>query len=206
MTGRLVPILPAQAVPLLANAFAKDPVFDYFTQPAPFAAREVLRQRLVAWIIRFHHLSGQPLLGWQVEGQMIGCALVEDHPAPLRRAYALARMLPDTMCLPFAVLPRLNAYGVTSARGRPPGVTHFLALIGLCETAQGQGHGGRFLDALHARYGAAAHWALDTENPANPAFYGRFGYLQYATEPLGSILMFKLHRPPTVTGSNENKP
>ena len=207
MSGQIVPILPEQAAPLLAEAFAADPAFDHFTQPAAPENRAALRAGLIGWIAKLHHQSGQPILGWQVGGQIIGCALVEDRSAPLRRALAFLRLLPRTLRLPGAVLRRLNQYARQSGQARPAGVTHFLVLLGLSDAARGQGHGARFLAALHLWSGQGAYWALDTENPANPPFYRRMGYQTYATEPLGAASMIKMHRPPVQTRhSDENQP
>lgn len=197
MTGQIVPISLAEAEPILAGAFADDPVFTYFADPSPDRTRDQIYRLLINWIVRFHHLSGQPIHGWQVGGRIIGCALVEVQPTRMRRAIAFVRMLPQTLRLPAASLSRLNDYAARSEQGRPLGVTHFLTLLGVADGARGAGHGGRFLKALHRRYGPTAHWALDTENPANPAFYFRLGYQTYVTEGLGPVTMFKLHRPPT---------
>lgn len=206
MTGQVVSVSQDQAVQLLAEAFAEDPAFAYFTQGLAPHVRKVVHPRLVRWIVRFHHMSGQPIRGWQVDGRIIACALVEHHPSLLRRGLALLRQIPGALRLPLSVLVRLNRYAVLSAQGRPAGVTHFLVLLGVADPARGQGHGARFLHALHRQSGPAAHWALDTENPANPSFYARSGYQHYATEPLGTIQMFKLHRPSTVMPPDEDQP
>jgi len=47
------------------------------------------------------------------------------------------------MRLPLTVLLRLNAYSAQSRRGQPAGVSHFLALLGLSDQAQGKGQGRR---------------------------------------------------------------
>ena len=206
MTGQIVSVSPDQAAPLLVAAFVEDPAFLYFTQSLAPQTRKALHPRLVRWIVRFHHLSGQRVYGWQIDGQIMACALVEHRPSPLRRGLALLRLITEALRLPVSVLRRLNHYAVLSARSRPAGVTHFLVLLGVADHARGQGHGARFLQALHRQSGPAAHWALDTENPDNPRFYARLGYQQYATEPLGAARMFKLHRPATGTGSDENQP
>lgn len=206
MTGQIVSVTEEQAVPLLATAFAEDPAFVYFTQNLAPLARKALHLRLVWWIVRFHRLSAQPIHGWQVNGEIMACALVEHRPPLLRRALAFLRLMPETLRLPFSVLRRLNRYAVLSARGRPAGVTHFLFLIGVAANARGQGHGARFLKALHRHSCPAAHWALDTENPDNPRFYARLGYQHYATETLSAVQMFKLHRPATETCPDEDQP
>lgn len=206
MTGQLVAVGPDKSVPLLAEAFVEDPAFVYFKQSLASNARKVLHPRVVRWIVRFHHMSGQSIHGWQVDGQIIACALVEHHLSPLRRGFALLRLIPEALRLPFTVLRRLNRYALLSARARPPGVTHFLVLLGVADPARGQGHGARLLHALHRHSGPGAHWALDTENPDNVRFYARLGYQHYATEPLGAIQMFKLHRPSIVTPSDEDQP
>lgn len=206
MSNELVPIAAAQAVPILTEAFAKDPVFVYFTGTAASAAQAPKRLQIMNTIAQLHALSGQSVWGWRVDGQIMGCALVEDRPNPLRQAVAVLRALPTFLRLPLTVLLRLNAYSARSRRGQPEGVSHFLALLGLSDQARGKGQGRRFLEALHAQYGPAAHWALDTENPANLPFYERLGYRLYAQETLGPVTMFKLHRPPQTGIPDENQP
>jgi GNAT superfamily N-acetyltransferase len=196
MTGQIVSATEGQAVAVLTEAFAEDPAFVHFTQGLAAQERKAMHRRLVRWIVRFHHLSGQPILGWQVGGQILGCALVVDRPASLRRAVAFLRLSAETLRFPFSMLGRLNRYAVLSARGRPEGVSHVLVLLGIAAARRGQGHGRRFLEALHRHFGPAAHWALDTENPDNQRFYARLGYRLYATETLGAAEMFKLHRAP----------
>lgn len=185
-----------RAIDLLSEAFAQDPALEYFTQPAAPAARPALRRRIIASLIRMHLHSGQSLWGWREGEALIGCALVEDAATPLRRATALLREMPALLRLSLPVLRRLNAYGAQSQRQRPAGATVFLAMIGLCNSARGRGHGAGFMRALHNHYGTQAHWALDTENAANLAFYERLGYQLYATEALGPVQMFKMQRPP----------
>ncbi|MFN3955553.1 MAG: hypothetical protein ACK4LQ_13955 [Pararhodobacter sp.] len=187
-----------RAIAILSQAFARDPALEYFTQPAAPAARPALRRRLIASLVRMHLRSGHSLWGWQDGEALIGCALVEDAAAPLRRAAALLGELPALLRLPVQTLRRLNAYGAESQRRRPPGTTVFLAMIGLCDSARGQGHGAGFMRALHDGYGTRAHWALDTENADNLAFYQRLGYQLYATETLGPVRMFKMQRSPAM--------
>ena len=196
MTGELVQISGADAGPILAEAFAADPAMEFFTGSSRGDVQAPLRSQILRILVRVHELSRQSLCGWRAENRIMGCALVEDRPNRLRHGVAMLRMLPAAMRLPKETLSRLNAYALLSQRGRPNGVTHFLALLGMADEARGKGHGTRFLHALHSHYGPAAHWALDTENQANLSFYENVGYRAYATEALGQVSMFKLHRPP----------
>lgn len=195
----------ATAAEILAAAFAQDPVMAYFTEPAPSSARPALRRRVIASLIRLHQRSGHSLWGWRVDGALLGCAMVEDAASRWRRAGALLRELPALLRLPLPVLRRLNAYGARSQHGRPQGATLFLTMIGLGDGGRGQGHGRRFMAALHRHYGSSAHWALDTENPDNLAFYESLGYQLYATQPLGPVTLYKLHHLPEA-GNRHKKP
>lgn len=202
MNGELVRISGVEATAILAKAFAADPAMDFFTGVVRQDAQAHLRSQILSIFARIHELSGQNLWGWRAEHRIMGCALVEDRPNGLRHGVAMARMLPAAMRLPKETLSRLNAYALRSQRGRPDGVTHFLALLGVLDVARGKGHGTRFLHALHEHYGPKAHWALDTENPANLSFYENLGYRSYATEAVGPVSMFKLHRPPQSQGQD----
>jgi GNAT superfamily N-acetyltransferase len=200
MTGELVPIVGTNAALILAEAFAADPAMEFFIEAACEDSLARLRSNILSILVRLHELSGQSLWGWRAEDRIMGCALVEDRPNRLWQGVAMLRMLPAAMRLPKETLSRLNAYALLSQRGRPNGVTHFLTLLGMSDVARGKGHGTRFLHALDGHYGPTAHWALDTENPGNLSFYERLGYRSYATEALGPVTMFKLHRPPRPQG------
>ncbi|MEX0971098.1 MAG: hypothetical protein WD046_11715 [Paracoccaceae bacterium] len=195
MTGRLVRATPAQAIPLFTDAFARDPMFKYFTGLSDPMAQTPMRKRIVAFITHLHAAAGHQIWGWQVDGALAGCALVVDkaHHAPQR--LMLLKVLCSAVLLGFGTLSRLNAYARRRGRGRPEGVSHFLVLVGLADKARGKGIGGPFLQALHAHSGLPAHWALNTENPANLAFYERLGYLLYGQETLGAVTIYKFHRP-----------
>jgi GNAT superfamily N-acetyltransferase len=206
MTGELVPITPRQATPILTQAFAEDPAFAFFTGLPPSAAQTAVRQKVLRFVAQLHAFSGHSIWGWRVDDRIMGTALVEDQPSGWRRALGLLRALPAALGLPLAVLWRLNTYAAQSKRDRPEGISHFLALLGMSDQARGKGLGTGFLSALHAHYGPTAHWALDTQNPANPGFYERFGYRTYASEALGPVSNFKLHRPPQTGQTDENQP
>lgn len=195
MPGTLVRVTSAEAVPVFTEAFAQDPVFMYFTGLSDPVAQTLIRRRIISFITRLHAASGHSIWGWKIDGELAGCALVEDGARPVPHRLRLLQVLCSGMRLGFGTLFRLNAYARRSARGRPEGVTHFLALVGLADKARGKGAGGRFLQALHAQHGSSAHWALDTENPANLAFYDRHGYHLYGQEALGPVTLYKLHRP-----------
>lgn len=209
MAEGLSPISTEQAAAILAEAFAEDPVMQYFTDGVADDARDALRQRIMALLVRFHHDRGQALWGWQHNGRMVGAAMVEGPQGALRLIRAVALALPRLLSLPLRTLLRLNAYGRRSAAHRPAGRHCFLVMIGLGDAARGKGVGSRFLTALHAQYDSALPWVLDTENPANLVFYRRFGYQLYATDSLGPVSMFKLARPahsPLPEPFHENQP
>ena len=186
----------ARAAEILTEAFAEDPAMQYFTAPTAPENRPALRRKVIELLIERHLRAGHSLWGWRAEGALIGCALVEDAAPSWRQFATQLAGLPALARLPLRVLARLNAYARRSQRQRPAGSGPFLAMIGLAETARGKGAGRAFMMALHRHYPPGAHWVLDTENCANLAFYERLGYQLHATETLGPVTLYKLHRLP----------
>lgn len=206
MTGTLVLIAPSDGTPVLVEAFAQDPVFAYFTGISDPDAQRPMRMRIVRFLTHLHAASGYKIWGWQIDDEIVGCALVVDRTDKAQNWLGLLRLLPLTVDLGLGALSRMNAYAGRSGRGHPKGVSHFIALVGLSDRARGKGIGGCFLQALHAHAGPLAHWALDTENPSNLAFYYKHGYQLYGCDALGPVTIHKLHRPRHRQSDDEDHP
>jgi GNAT superfamily N-acetyltransferase len=193
---RLTLLTTRQATSVLVEAFARDPMMTYLVGDDPAEGSRAIRTRLVSWLAHYHQLAGHDTWGWEVEGRLVGSALVEHRSSGLRQLSALIQSAPLALRLPLPLLRRLYRYGELSDRGRPKGTSHFIVLFGVLQFAQGQGHGSRFLSAMHDHYGPKSCWALDTENPANLKFYEQLGYRRGPDAPLGPLTMFRLNRGP----------
>ena len=185
------------AAGLLARAFEGDPLMQTFFSQAQIhpddARRELFRY---ACLIRLH--LRWPLLGVVEDGLVRGVACVshpeeKEWPSELQRIYAdfKSRIGP----LPSEILEQ---YAQIVDQHRPQTDHHFLAVLGVDPDHHARGYGRMLLEAVHqlsASHPSSTGIALDTENPANLAFYQRFGYSLSAESSLAGTKIYHFFRP-----------
>lgn len=188
-----------QATTLLADAFAQDPAWGYFLAALPVEHRASCYPQLMATLIEHHHHSRQAIWGWQPDANAAAAAfaLVEDRMGQWHSLLGLLRTWRRWRVVPKPVFKRMNQYANLSRKAMPKGVSHILTLVGVAQNQQGQGQGSALIRALASHYGPQAHWALDTENPANIELYQHLGFQLYDQHALGDIDIYRLHKPPT---------
>lgn len=167
------------AAPLLAEAFAADPLMRH-----AFAPLEPAHRALAA-------LFAPPLAvcaargGVQLEGEAAAAWLPAGGLSPLAVLAAGFWTLP--LSLPARALLRLARHerGCARALAAPAasGAAAYLWLFGVRPAARGKGAGRALLEAACAAMaGRFARCLLKTENPGSAAFYARCGFA-----PCGSI-------------------
>ncbi len=185
-----------EAGAVLDAAFAGDPLMRYL-----FPDATGLKDERVHALLRFaceeRLVRGWPLLGAEVGGQLVGVLGVSQPcppPAPPELEEAYGRLRP---CFGEAAFARFERYLAVVKAQRPPALHIHLGVLAVHPRRQGHGHGRALLGALHSL--AEAHpvtrdIGLDTENPANLAFYARFGYRVAASTPLAGLTVWSLYR------------
>lgn len=185
------------AAGLLARAFDGDPLMQTFFSQAQIHPDEARRELFrYSCLIRLH--LRWPLPGVVEAGLVRGVACLsypekKEWPSKLQRAYEKfkSRIGPDPSAM-------LEQYAQIVDQHRPRKDHHFLAVLGVDPDHHGRGYGRMLLEAVHSL--AASHptstgIALDTENPANLAFYQRFGYSLSAVSSLAGTKIYHFFRP-----------
>jgi GNAT superfamily N-acetyltransferase len=164
---------PLLAAPLLAEAFAADPLMRHAfapAEPAPASLAALFAPPLAACA------AGGAV---RVEGAGAAAWLPAGGLSPLAAVAAGFWRLP--LRLPLRVLWRLARHERGCARAlaplAQPGAAAYLWLFGVRPGARGQGVGRALLDAACAAMsGRFARCLLKTENPGSAAFYARCGF------------------------------
>jgi GNAT superfamily N-acetyltransferase len=198
---RVADLLPdrlAEAVDVLAEAFAGYPVCAHFFASRPTRIGELTR-RMLHLACRLRLLVGWPIpTATSPDGAILGVACLSkpeeaDEPSEIERETEefLAAAGP-------ASTERFAAYVDWKTSCRPAGPHYYLTAIGVVPAAQGRGVGRALMDHIHAIVEGdpgADGIALDTQTFRNVAYYQRFGYEVLSRAPLGDIETWMMHRP-----------
>jgi ribosomal protein S18 acetylase RimI-like enzyme len=160
---------------LFAQAFARDPVFDWLTRTGE--ARPQALQNFFRWILERHTLSHGE--SWVAPGGQAAAAWIPPY------AQAAPRSLSEDMRVVPAVL-RLTGFsrlfrGAAMAAAmeyKPPSESYFyLAFLAVAPRMQGRGLGSSLLERTLARVDAVRGNAyLENSNPRNLRLYERAGF------------------------------
>lgn len=199
----LQPSDKAAFIALMADAFARDPLFGAAFgdrgRPGNKAATEVF----LSFLFDMTRIMGGTPRGLFVDGQLAGCSLVEP-PAGNRVAQtcrtlaSLFRFLPVAIRLPLRTTVLLNSYMKATRAAAPRLPHHYLTLVGVLPERQGQGLGRRLVeDALEQsrRHRRSKGLGLDTENAANATLYSRWGFEMRETVDIGGLTAYCMFRP-----------
>ena len=196
---RIPPERADEAVEVLALAFELDPFIQYlFTGQS----QQTAFQRQLCELYHFQCSAylelGWPLLGYEVDGELVGVACVEepdDKPQPDSVTIGYAQL---TSVIGPEATNRLEACLQLTEESKPKQRTHYLSTIGVRPEAQGRGHGRILLDAVHAlseAHPTSTGVALDTQNATNVPLYEHFGYRVIAKTTLEHIDVWYMFRP-----------
>ena len=188
-----------EAVEVLALAFEHDPFMQYlFSDQSQLTAFHSQLWEVFHWICAECLDLKWPLLGYEVDGKLVGVACVEepdDKPQPdsVERGYDRF-----TSVIGPEATHRLEAYIQLTYQYMPKQPSHFLSSIGVRPKAQGRGYGRIMLDAVQALSEAhpiSTGVALDTENAANVPLYEHCGYGVIAKTNLEYVDVWYMFRP-----------
>jgi GNAT superfamily N-acetyltransferase len=171
------------AARLLATAFQHDPLMAYVLPNAQRRKRLLpdLYGIVVRYCLRFGAVYSTPGLEGVIcclpPGQTISVgrlALISLSDPPLHLGLiGLARFL------------RASSASDRAHRQAAPGAHWYIWALGVDPACQGHGFGGLLVRTVLQRAGARGlPCYLDTENPRNVPFYGKFGFRQVSESPI----------------------
>ncbi|CAN7457311.1 GNAT family N-acetyltransferase [Aminobacter sp. LjRoot7] len=200
----LQPSDKAAFVALMAEAFARDPLFvAALGEDVGCLGKKAATEVFLSFLFGMTRIMGGAPRGLFVDGQLAGCSLVEPPAGnPIVQTFrplaSLLRFLPVAIRLPLRTTVLLNDY-MKATRAAAPGLPHhYLTLVGVLPERQSQGLGRRLVeDALEQSrcHQRSMGLALDTENPANAALYRRWGFEMRETVDIGSLTAYCMFRP-----------
>ncbi len=166
---------------VLANAFADDPVFRYILGSRwnnEQRLRHLFNESIATQLRKETHLvyrtdDGNAVALWHH---------IDDWQTP---PIELVRSLPATIRAFGLSLPRAVRVLLSAEKVHPPEPHVHLAFIGTRDTHKGKGHGSALLVSMIERCderGVSAY--LESTNPANDAWYARFGFVSRGQVPL----------------------
>ncbi len=204
------------AAEISARAFMDDPLY---IAAAPDRGRRAAAARAVAGLyLRYGSLYGS-LAGAYAEaapaaaGRLLGFSVwlppsVPDlTPARMLRSGAL-RMLFEAGLAELMRLWRVDPPAAAARSADAPGPVDYLLLLAVNPAAQGRGVGGALLARGLALADARGHPAyLETQNPANAAYYRRYGFETASLRPVPGLPGVEHHsmtRPPMRPGNGDD--
>ncbi len=172
-------------ISLMANAFSPDPLFNklFIHNQTPLAATNRVKAFL-SFMFDMSMLGGSNACGIFDGDRLTGCYLLEvPGKNSFLRVMGTILTLIRALVLPFQISVRsfklVNDYMRITRATVPHGRHYYLAMIGVHETARGQGFGKALMQDIIGRVEhdeQAVGISLDTENCANVGFYEHFGF------------------------------
>ncbi len=187
---------------LLGDAFEHDPlVVAVVTGRADAAAA---RRAIFGITARSARAHGAVLVA-ELDGRIVGAALIEDPPrsaarATVRRLVNGVRFLPLLASVGAAGMRLLNDADLAGRRIAPNEPHHVLLVVGVAAEMRGAGIGKLLVEATIARAATSAGVRLETENNGNVERYRRWGFQERGIHQLGGVSVWGMFRPTTPSG------
>ena len=186
----------APAVAALVEAFADDPLMAYLYGDDPRGVRANVAT-FFSILLRVRLALAMPAMVLLRDGEVAGAAMGYDvsrptWPAPLAAEWE--RFEGGAPDLP----ARMAAYDAICVAHQPAQDHHYLGVIGVRPSLQGQGAGKALLEAFceGSREDGRSHGVyLDTTNPSSLAFYDRNGFQRLGEGRLGATPVWCVWRP-----------
>jgi GNAT superfamily N-acetyltransferase len=183
------------AAAVLANAFAMDPVFRYIlgeNRDIEQHSKHLFAENIKAELRKPTHLVQRTNDGNAV-------AIWHDIDSWKTPPAELLRSLPSTVRAFGRSLPRALRVLLSAEKLHPSEPHRHLAYIGTHRDYKGKGHGTALLGSMLERCdseGVATY--LESTNPANDAWYGRFGFVVRGAVrlPAGAPIITTMWRDP----------
>ena len=190
-------------VSLMANAFSPDPLFNKLfirNQTALTATYRV--KAFLSFMFDMSMLGEGNVCGIFDGNRLIACYLLE---VPVKnivlRIFGIILTLIRAMALPYQISVRsvkfLNDYMRITRATVPPGRHYYLVMIGVHETARGQGFGKTLMQEIISRVERdeqAIGISLDTENSTNVGLYEHFGFVLQKEVYLDGLAVYCMFR------------
>lgn len=183
------------AVDVLSAAFVDYPVMRFVLGLDPRTDPDGLAA-LVGFFTDVRYDMGWPVLGLEVEGEVVAASLVNeptDEAFLERFADGLARL---REALGEEAYARLVAFERASEGNEPPERHWFVGMVGVRPGHQRMGYGRKLLQHVHDLAAAdGCGVALSTEDPRNLPFYEALGYRVLAETAVGDFRTWGFWRP-----------
>lgn len=192
-----------EAIDLIAEAFAEDPLFvTSFGSVRGDATAARRTRRFVAFMFAANRVFGGCARAVHRDGRLLGVALIEPPygriSRTVRMTLAAVRFLPVALTLPRGVSARLNRLEVACRRRAPEEPHHYLSMVGVRAEARGSGVGRLLIEdviAIAQAHPTSVGIALDTENPRNVGLYEHLGFRVRGAVDTGALRATVLFRP-----------
>ncbi len=190
-------------VSVMENAFSPDPLFNKLfihKQTASTAADRV--KAFLSFMFEMSVLSGADVRGLFDGDRLVGCYVLEvPVKNPFRRIGGSVLVFTRALALPFQISMgsfRLANNYMRITRAESPHQRHYyLTMIGVHETARGQGFGKALMQEVIGqveRDKQAVGIGLDTENSANVGIYEHFGFALEREAYLDGLAIYCMFR------------
>jgi ribosomal protein S18 acetylase RimI-like enzyme len=184
------------AVGALGEAFAGDPLTAYLFGDHPNGVR-ASTMAFFSILLRVRLEPGMPALVLERGGEVLGAVMGYDTSRPAWPA-GLAEEWGRFEASAPELAARMAAYDRICEAHQPTRAHHYLGVIGVSPSLQGQGAGKALLEAFceGSRADGRSHSVyLDTANPSSLAFYDRQGFERRGEGRLGATPVWCVWRP-----------
>jgi GNAT superfamily N-acetyltransferase len=184
------------AAACIARAFMAEPVMAALFPGTPRTRRSAIA-RYSELLLRARLALGAPALVASDGGRLAGVVMGygprrPDWPPAIAAEWrAFVASVAD-------LRTRFAEFDRATAPGLPAAPHHYLGAIAVDPPAQGTGIGRALMEgfcAIADADAASAGTALDTGNPANRAWYARFGFAETCSGPVGGVTVWGMFRP-----------
>lgn len=176
----------APAIAALVEAFAPDPLMTYLYGDHPAGVRASVATFFTI-LLRVRLTLGMPAFVLEQDGQVLGAVMGYDTTRPTWPADLAEEWRRFETSAP-DLIARFAAYEHITDACQPSQPHHYLGVIGVHPTLQGQGAGKLLLEVFcdHARADPLSNGVyLDTTNPNSLAFYDTNGFARHGEGDLG---------------------
>lgn len=167
----------ADAVEALGNAFAPDPLMQYFFRGSPAGIRAPSRE-FFSILLRARIALAMPAYVLKVEGTVLGLVMGYDTSRPTWPV-ALTDEWHQLEAKVPSLADRLAAYDALSEASQPTDAHYYLGVIGVHPSLQGKGAGKALMDAFCGLSRAdpkSSGVYLETGSASSLAFYYANGF------------------------------
>jgi ribosomal protein S18 acetylase RimI-like enzyme len=190
-------------VSVMENAFSLDPLFNKLfihNQTTLTAAYRV--KAFLSFMFEMSMLSGADVRGLFDGDRLVGCYLLEvPVKNPFRRIGGSILVLIRALALPYQIsiesFRLVNNYMSITRAESPHRRHYYLSMIGVHETARGQGFGKALMQEIISQVEQdkqAVGIGLDTENSVNVGLYKHFGFALEKEAYLDELAIYCMFR------------